>query len=132
MTHFTHATLIFTERHLAQADSVCEHLTVGMTAYATYEHDGLGAPAAYYRCTRCRNKTLERCATKEHHCHDCRGVVIGRNATFWAPWDNDELIEDETIVLCQECVTGEKHLARLAKDNDSYQRELGDFRDDDY
>lgn len=129
MTHFTHATLIFTERHRVMADSVCEHLKVGMTAYATYEHDGLGAPAGYYRCTACRNKVLDRCATREHRCSDCGCVVLGRDITNWAPWDNDECIEDETIGLCPSCVTGEKHLARIKKDSDSYNAE---FTRDDY
>ncbi len=95
------------------------------------EHDGLGAPAKYYFCEPCWQKSVAEGDEEEEACNDCRQIFKMKDLTQWCWYDFYAAQGDEPLLICNSCRTQEKHLERVRKDKEAYQAEMDHFDDMD-
>lgn len=112
--------------------SFCEHAEAdkGCVRFVIYECDSFGKEG-HAMCIDCMNEHEEREAAMEIHCHDCGTTLTIGTANKWQAYDHDPSQGDVELYICDNCLTAETHLARVAANKEAYHQDFGDDIDFD-
>lgn len=105
----------------------CEHLNVGDVApYMVGEQDSFGPVARMGMCQECHDKYKEEQEQELEYCHDCGQEKPMKEMRQWRWYDFYAPQGDEPLMICDDCSVKDKHKERVRKDNEAYEREMGD------
>lgn len=105
----------------------CEHLKVGQVApYMVGEQDSFGPVARMGMCKECHEKYQAQQDEELEYCHDCGQEKPMKEMREWRWYDFYSPQGDEPLIICDDCAVKDKHKERVRRDNEAYEREMGD------
>lgn len=117
-----------TQKHIDEADEVCEHLKVGDQCYSIGEQDSFGPVTRFYECAECHEKSLEEEEQELVFCNDCGKEHPRKETTEWRWYDFYAPQGDTPLTICDSCWKASKHQQRMARDAADEEREFGSDR----
>ncbi len=108
----------------------CEHVERGAKIVAIFaEDDSFGPVLRIEVCQSCVDASQE--VMSYDPCRDCGKRKKVKDMIEWKWYDFYAPQGDEPIPVCRECLSGEKHRARVARDTRLALEEAGYYADDD-
>lgn len=103
----------------------CEHVTDDPSKghVVHYENDYWGREG-FVMCEVCEEAKEIEMDNEEVCCYDCKGVFQRKDTVEWKWYDFYPAQGDEPIVVCKHCRILPKHLERVRKDREDYEREF--------